>query len=87
MNVARDFHSSCYLKGYLYIFCGSDGIGSCNTVEKLEIAEDPDMQNAKQWTLINLRDSYNLPSLSEHFSVALNNHEILLFGGKNYYKN
>ena len=54
-------------------------------MEKLEISADPSLQMAIKWELIPPITLKNLPDLSYHFSTALNNEEILIFGGRSGY--
>ena len=85
MNQARFSHSSCHLGAFIYVFCGDNErktskIG--NSVERLAIEADPNLQGQKKWTLIPSKNLTALPKkLSSHFSVALNADEILIFGG------
>lgn len=87
MNQARWKHSSCQLAAYLYVFCGYNNDGYINSIEKLEITEDPNLQINKQWELISESNFVHLPKLVMHFTIALNNEEILIFGGLNYEEN
>ena len=50
-----------------------------NLVEKLSVAE--------KWELIPQINLENLPALYLHLSIALNNEEILIFGGAEYKEN
>ena len=52
-----------------------------NSVEKLAIDADSSQQTYKQWQLIP-QNLVNLPVLTNHLSVPLNNTEILILGGK-----
>ena len=80
MHHARSRHSSCQLAGQLYVFCGIGSNGhAMNLVEKLSVAE--------KWELIPQINLENLPALYLHLSIALNNEEILIFGGAEYKEN
>lgn len=82
MNQARTHHSSCQLSGHIYVFCGTNSLPRrTNTVEKLSIDADPNLQVLKKWELIPYRNLVDLPQLQSQFSIALNNDEILIFGG------
>ena len=82
MQQARYDHSSCQLAEYLYVFCG-EGHGT-DSVEKIAIDLDNILQISKEWELILTKDRCNLPRLQSHFSIALNNEQILIFGGYEY---
>ena len=75
-------HSSCQAAGYIYVFCGfySD-LELINSVEKLSIGADQNIQVAKQWELIPKTNLIALTKLYHHLSVALNYFEIIILGG------
>ena len=87
MQQARQYHSSCQLAGYIYVFCGwgSKRFKNTNSVEKLPI-EDDNLQYSKQWQPIRKRNLVALPRLYSQISIALNSDEILIFGGAHYNK-
>ena len=68
MHQPRYCHSSCQLAGHIYVFCGrinqNDGI---NSVEKLSIDADPNLQVSKQWEMIPEANLRALPALSGKF--------------------
>ena len=82
MRQARQGHSSCHQAAYLYVFCGELGndMNETNSVEKLAITADPNLQITIKWELIPQSNLTELPYLVAPFSVGLNNEEILIFG-------
>ena len=41
IKIARAGASSCYLKGYLYVFCGyNDANSSLNSIERVKVIEE-----------------------------------------------
>ena len=82
MNQARERHSSCYLAGCIYVFCGLDNNArNLDSVEKLSINPNSSQQALNHWERIPNLNLVDLPVLREHFSVPLNNQEILILGG------
>lgn len=82
MRQARMRHSSCQLAGHIYVFCGMIELGNMvNSVEKLSIEADPNLQVSKGWEQIAEANLTALPGLSMHMSVALNDFEIVMLGG------
>ena len=65
MHQPRWLHSSCQLAGYIYVFCGVfNRKGKNNSVEKLFIDADPNLQASKQWEMI---PENNLVALPKNF--------------------
>ena len=81
MNQVRREHSSCQLGGHIYVFGGfySETGKDYWPVEKLPIADDPNIQAQKQWEVI--PDLTALPDLFKRFSIPLNANEIVILGG------
>ena len=80
--MARYYHSSCELSGYIYVFCGKRENCKLNSVEKLfNDVNYPNQQFTKKWEKISSSSLLDLPKLSNHFTVSLNKEEILIFGG------
>ena len=79
MRRARQDHSSCQLGAYIYVFCGDDIDG--NSVEKLSIDTNTNLQDHKGWELISKRNLRALPRLLSPLSFSLNAHEIVILGG------
>ena len=74
MHAGRFMHSSCQLASYLYVFCGEvNNYMQTNSVEKIVIDKDKNLQKSKHWELISPNNLAGLPKLSKHLSVALNN--------------
>ena len=61
MNSARISHSSCFLTGYLYVFCGELlGNNKLRSVERLKVEESESKQKEQAWQLICLKSTFNL---------------------------
>ena len=84
LNSKRLSHGSCQLGEHLYVFCGHTTLSSCNTVEKLKIDADPNIQKKNQWELIPKANLVALPKLYEIFTIALNADEILILKRYNF---
>ena len=79
MNVARRNHSSCELGDSIYVFCGIiDKCRIINTIEKIQVSLE--FKSERSWKLIQ-PDLSLFPARSDCLSIALNNKEILIFGG------
>lgn len=63
MKQARCLHSSCELAGYIFVFCGMNSYGLTNSVEKLAIDTDSNLQMSRQWQLIPQSNLVGLPKL------------------------
>ena len=82
MQTTRVDHSSCQLAGHIYVFCGVNSDDErINSVEKLSIDADPNLQISKQWEVIPKANLTALPKLYKHLCVALNDFEIIILGG------
>ena len=81
LNKKRLSHGSCKLGEHIYVFCGISS-DLCNTVEKLKIDADPNIQKKNRWELIPKANLVALPKLYEIFTIALNADEILIFKRK-----
>ena len=55
--------------------------GIRNSVEKLSIAADPNLQVSKQWEMIPEANLRALPALYRLMSIPLNENEIVILGG------
>lgn len=78
MNVARHMHSSCILGNSIYVFCGIDvDYEYSNCIERLYIGN---VNEGRSWELIN-HPLDIFPARVNIHTVALNDSEILIFGG------
>ena len=69
------------------MFCGENSQWQkMNSVEKLSIDADPNLQVSKQWEVIPATKVNALPALCSPLSVALNSNEIIIIGGYEYNK-
>lgn len=85
MNQARFSHSSCHLGAFIYVFGGTNSQKQeFNSVEKLSIDAKPKLKVSKQWEVIPEVNLTALPAICGHFSIPLNEKEIVILGGYDY---